>query len=218
MNSYSLKRRTHRCKQETNLTGYRCRLRWKYRILVKMIFVPIMLSVIFLAITSFCSRMLSICRGLLPSMNFKVYWKVNQKNQRKIKHFSSFVTKKFTNIVPIVVMLSQLRERKKKLAVEDTEMVAYVDASRRCVTDTMGQKVWLWWRLWCWFHSFQPTFSFLRIFEEIYWSTGHEWRMKLWRKETIWWGSKPPPHFIETHFKMASWEPYCPVFCSVITE
>ena len=38
-------------------------------------------------------------------------------------------------------MLSQLRERKKKLAVEDTEMVAYVDASRRCVTDTMGQKV-----------------------------------------------------------------------------
>ena len=93
MNYYSLKRRTHRCKQETNLTGYRCRLRWKYRILVKMIFVQIMLSVIFLAITSFCSRMLSICRGLLPSMNFKVYWKVNQKNQRKIKHFSSFGTK-----------------------------------------------------------------------------------------------------------------------------
>ena len=35
----------------------------------------------------------------------------------------------------------QLRERKKKLAEEKTELVAYVDASRRCVTDAMGQKV-----------------------------------------------------------------------------
>ena len=34
-----------------------------------------------------------------------------------------------------------MRERKKKLAVDDTELVAYVDASRRCVTDAMGQKV-----------------------------------------------------------------------------
>ena len=57
------------------------------------------------------------------------------------KTFFQFCHKNITNIVPIVVMLSQLRERKKKLAVEDTEMVAYVDASRRCVTDTMGQKV-----------------------------------------------------------------------------
>ena len=137
--------------------------------------------------------------------------------QMQIKVKMSNVVQTFFQIWSTFAPL-QLRERKKKLAVEDTEMVAYVDASRRCVTDTMGQKVWLWWRLWCWFHSFQPTFSFLRIFEEIYWSTGHEWRMKLWRKETIWWGSKPPPHFLETHFKMASWEPYCPVFCSVITE
>ena len=34
-----------------------------------------------------------------------------------------------------------MRERKKKLAEEKTELVAYVDASRRCVTDAMGQKV-----------------------------------------------------------------------------
>ena len=39
------------------------------------------------------------------------------------------------------ILSIQLRERKKKLAVGDTELVAYVDASRRCVTDTMGQKV-----------------------------------------------------------------------------
>ena len=38
-------------------------------------------------------------------------------------------------------IFSQLRERKKKLAEEKTELVAYVDASRRCVTDAMGQKV-----------------------------------------------------------------------------
>ena len=110
MNSYSLKRRTHRCKQETNLTGYRCRLRWKYRILVKMIFVQIMLSVIFLAITSFCSRMLSICRGLLPSMNFKVYWKVNQKNQTKIIFFPVLSQKHYKHCSNCCDVVSVARE------------------------------------------------------------------------------------------------------------
>ena len=110
-------RRTRLCKQETNLTGSRCRLRSKCQMLCKHSF-------------------------------------------------------KFDQLLP------QLRERKKKLAVGETELVAYVDASRRTVTDTMGQKV----RYWCW----HWLYSLLRIFEETYWSTGHEWRMKHWRKETIW--------------------------------
>ena len=110
-------RRTRLCKQETNLTGSRCRLRSTFQMLCKHSF-------------------------------------------------------KFDQLLP------QLRERKKKLAVGETELVAYVDASRRTVTDTMGQKV----RYWCW----HWLYSLLRIFEETYWSTGHEWRMKHWRKETIW--------------------------------
>ena len=97
--------------------------------------------------------------------------------QMQIKVKISNVVQTFFQIWSTFAPL-QLRERKKKLAVGDTELVAYVDASRRTVTDTMGQKV----RYWCW----HWLYSLLRIFEETYWSTGHEWRMKHWRKETIW--------------------------------
>ena len=120
-NSMIWSRRTRLCKQETNLTGSRCRLRSTFQM--------------------------------------------------------SNVVQTFFQIWSTFAPL-QLRERKKKLAVGETELVAYVDASRRTVTDTMGQKV----RYWCW----HWLYSLLRIFEETYWSTGHEWRMKHWRKETIW--------------------------------
>ena len=122
-NSMIWSRRTRLCKQETNLTGSRCRLRSTFQNVVQTFF----------------------------------------------QIWSTFA--------PL-----QLRERKKKLAAGETELVAYVDASRRTVTDTMGQKVgsWCQHRLYC----------LLRIFEETFWSTGHEWRMKHWRRETIWYLKK----------------------------